>query len=148
MTECEYTDRLSAYFDGELDSVTSRRLEQHLLHCPACSAELESIRRISGLLAGMPKPQMSPQTLHRLHASVEAASPVRRLATELVAMAATILIVCGISLWRLPQANESAGPMPVWEASLLQRPAEAAPSNSEDQLASWMAEDLSRENGQ
>lgn len=42
----EWTDLLSAYLDGELDPVSSRRLEQHLGQCADCRAVLEDLRRI------------------------------------------------------------------------------------------------------
>jgi anti-sigma factor RsiW len=41
---------LDAYLDGELDGTQIRKAEAHLESCPACKAELEQRRALSGLL--------------------------------------------------------------------------------------------------
>ena len=149
MNECEHACRLSAYHDGELDPATRAALERHLAKCSDCTAELARIRGLSGLLGGLAKGDPSPRALRRFHAAAEQAASgvIWRTASALTAAAAAILVVCGLWLWRGASAGESAGPMPVWEAVMLQRPAEPSISSPDEQLAMWMVQDLSRENG-
>ena len=54
-----WTDRLSEYVDGELDSATSYALEQHLAGCADCSALAEDLRAISA--RGRALPELSPE---------------------------------------------------------------------------------------
>lgn len=51
-------DRLPLYHDGELDEQQKARVEAHLESCPDCQAELESLRKLSGVLnmARVPAP--------------------------------------------------------------------------------------------
>jgi anti-sigma factor RsiW len=149
VSECEYAGRLSAYHDGELDAATRAALEQHLRRCASCAAELGRIRRLSQLLGDMPRAELSPWAVQRLHRAVETAysGSVRRLAAALTAVAAAVLVACNVWLWR-PPADRPAGPMPIWEASVLQRPTEPSVSTAEDQLAMWVVQDLSQEDGQ
>jgi hypothetical protein len=44
------TEWLGAYADDELHGAQRRRVEAHLAGCAACQAELEALRRLSGLL--------------------------------------------------------------------------------------------------
>ena len=48
----EYDERLSAYHDGELGRGPREDVEAHLSQCASCRARLESLRELSGLLAG------------------------------------------------------------------------------------------------
>lgn len=41
---------LSAYFDEELSFEEKTRVENHLMLCPACKNELDSIKKLSGVL--------------------------------------------------------------------------------------------------
>lgn len=149
MSECEYAGSLGAYHDGEIDAATCAALEQHLRQCASCAAELDRMRKLSKLLNGAPKPELSAQALHRFHAAADLAPSItiRRMAEALTSVAAAILVVCGVLMWKQLPAGEPAGPMPIWEASVLQHPAEPPVSSSEDQLAMWMVQDLSWENG-
>jgi hypothetical protein len=47
------TDRLSAYLDGDLDGAERGAVEAHLRACPACSQELEQLRRIVAYAQGV-----------------------------------------------------------------------------------------------
>ncbi len=46
---CDY-ERISAYWDGALDSATREEVEVHLKHCEACRRELERFKRTSTLI--------------------------------------------------------------------------------------------------
>jgi hypothetical protein len=87
--------------------------------------------------------------MRRLHRRIDALPglAIARLAEALTAVAASIVIACGVWLWASSAPAEAAS-MPVWEAAVLQKPAEAAPPTaSEDRLAGWIVQDLSRESG-
>ena len=53
------TEWLSAYLDGELNSSRLPPVEAHLVNCPVCQAELESLQRVSGLLHEVPTPEFT-----------------------------------------------------------------------------------------
>jgi len=157
VSECEHSGRLGAYHDGELDAAGQAAVEQHLRRCASCAEELGRIRKLSELLGGISTPKPSVEVLHRLHetADLACARPLRRLAEALTAVAAAVLIACSAWLWRSPTAAGPAGQtalketvrtMPTWETSAVQGPAEPSARNSEDQLALWMIQDLTREN--
>src|SRR5262245_57648696 len=42
----QFTPRLSAYLDGELDPIEHATVEQHLIECPVCSSVLEDLRAV------------------------------------------------------------------------------------------------------
>ena len=51
---------LTLYHDGELPEGRRREVEAHLLGCPACRAELESLRRLDGLVRRSPAAPADP----------------------------------------------------------------------------------------
>lgn len=149
MSDCQYGDRLSAYHDQELPPAAAAEVEQHLAQCPACAAELARMQKLSQAFAGLPAPLVSPQAMQRLHRRVDALPglSIAHLAEALTAVAASIVIACGAWLWA-SSTPAGAATMPIWEAAVLQKPAESAPPQaSEDRLTVWMVQDLSREGG-
>src|SRR5262249_20851504 len=42
----QYTPRLSAYLDGDLDPAEKENVERHLSECAACAATLEDLRAV------------------------------------------------------------------------------------------------------
>jgi predicted anti-sigma-YlaC factor YlaD len=50
---------LNAYLDGELKSRRLHQVEEHLTHCEACQAELESLQGLSALLQEVPAPEFT-----------------------------------------------------------------------------------------
>jgi len=147
VSECEYSGGLGVYHDGELDAVASADVERHLGSCAGCAAEMGRLRRLSGLLAAASRPALSPRAMRRLHASAELASStgLRHWAEALTAVAAAILVALSVWLWRLPLPSEPAGAALTWETAALQRPSETASTTPEDQLATWLMQDLARE---
>jgi anti-sigma factor RsiW len=149
LSECQHADRLSAYHDNELDPQARAEVQTHLAQCPACTGELARLERLSQAFAGLPAVQVSPHTMQRLHRRIDALPglTIARLAEALTAVAASIVIACGAWLWS-SSAPAGSATMPVWEAAVLQKPAETAPPQaSEDRLAGWIVQDLSREGG-
>lgn len=54
------TEWLSAYLDGELRGSRLQHVEEHLLECGICEAELESLQRLSELLLAAAVPEFPP----------------------------------------------------------------------------------------
>jgi anti-sigma factor RsiW len=143
MNGCGDGRRLGAYHDGELTGAERAALEAHLRRCPGCAAELERLRRLSSLVAAAGRTGMPRPALARLHRAVDdlSATDLGRLAKTLLAVAASVLMVCGVWLW---QANggEPAGAIPVWETVAAQ--GQTAATGTEEQLAQWIVRDLER----
>jgi anti-sigma factor RsiW len=145
MNDCPHVQRLGAYHDGELSGEARAQIEQHLRQCPACTAELRRLGRLSELLSAATATRIPPAALRRLHQGLDAVpmSDLRRVAEVCGAIAASILLVCSIYLVKTQPA---LGPIPLWEtvAVARQEPPTAAP---EEQLGQWIVEDLSGKNG-
>jgi len=52
--------KLGAYLDGELNQRSRMEVETHLVSCPDCQKELESLRQLSYLLHTAPQPEFTP----------------------------------------------------------------------------------------
>jgi len=148
MSECEYARRLSAYHDGEVSETERVALEAHLQGCPACAAELNRLRRLSHVLATAPRPEMPAKALARLHRAADdmAMADLGRMAKTLMAIAASILLVCALWLWRSRAAGEATEPIPTWETAATAQEGTLATA-SDEQLARWIVHDLERKNG-
>ena len=47
---------LNAFLDGELNGLRLRQVQDHLVSCAACRAELEELQRLSQMLKEAPSP--------------------------------------------------------------------------------------------
>jgi len=148
MTDCGQADRLSAYYDGEVPEPERAALEAHVRGCPLCAAEMACLQRLSRLIGSTGRMEMSSQALERLHQSLDLQPKIvlLHLAEVFAAVAASILIVSGVWLWRISTAHEAAGQIPVWE-SVAVAPQDPSGAAAQDQLARWIIQDLSRKNG-
>ena len=150
MSVCKYSRQLNAYHDGELSSAALAELEKHLEHCPSCTEELERLRHLSQLLAGVSIPEMSAGVPARLHGAIGSVREVVvvRMAERLIAVAATVLVVCGLWLWHANGASRPYdGPLEGWEIAAMTLEVVDAPDVSpEELLTQWIVTDLSREN--
>jgi len=146
MTECEYADRLNAYYDGELSAAQRAKVEAHVDTCPACAAELDRLRKLGSLLGNLPRPAISEAALARLHRAADLwpTASIRRMASALAAIAALVLVTCLVALWRQDTAAQ-ARPAQPWELAAEGRRTmlDAAPPAAEEQLASLVVQDLS-----
>jgi hypothetical protein len=97
---CPYTIDVGCYLLGSLDSAERARLEDHLVECDECRAELVSLAGLPGLLsrvspqeaaAGLPTAR--PQLLEGLLA--RAAEQRRTRRHRLIAVAAALILVAG-----------------------------------------------------
>ena len=150
MATCELTQRMIALHDGEVGAEERGRLQEHVLHCPECAAELERLRAISRLMASADVPVLSPAGLRRLHDAVDAASEkaIFRMAGEFAAAAAALLIISVAWLLAAGEAGTArARADSEWERAAVMQPAEPAGGLTQElQVAQWIVENLSTEN--
>jgi len=149
MCACEHIRQVGAYHDGELGPEEKRLFEAHLARCPACALELEELRGLSRLLAGARIPDAPAEVIERLH---ETPGAVRervalRLAGWLTGAAAAVLLICAVWMWSGRARSEEIATAPnSWELAAV-APAVETPWSESQQIAQWIVEDLSLENG-
>jgi anti-sigma factor RsiW len=99
MDTCQYENRISAYYDGELNDADRNAFEQHLSACPACQTELQQHRLLSAFMKLAPRKQLSQRARQDLYALAPAVGEgvYLRIAEWTTALAASVLIAA--SLW-------------------------------------------------
>jgi len=79
MTCARVDNRLSEWLDGELEPAAAREVSSHLSHCAVCARRADELRRVSGLLADLPRLEarepVAAQVLERLEMEAEARRP-------------------------------------------------------------------------
>ena len=136
MIDCDLKPLIGAYHDRELDAESTARLDRHVVECPVCSMELAALRELSARLAGSVPSDITEAESTRLHAAIEAAAgssadrldrlPLFRTVGLLTALAASVLIVCGV--WLIdtrPGTAEIAGATSLpsqWPANVVTAP--------------------------
>jgi len=127
---CHETQRLlDAYVDNELDLRGALEMEEHLAHCPGCSADEKGLRELqASARASLTRYPMPPELEARLRDVARAGEPAAPAASEQpsvparaarplrrawkwaalapAAAAAALLIVAGPRLW--PQPSEAS----------------------------------------
>lgn len=123
---CEYTHTLlHGYLDGELDAVRAAEFERHLESCRECAHELGVEESLRSLLQRSGLCEQAPASLrHKIRADLAAATAIpsapRIPAWRWLAVAATILIVAGVSWFSWPRpAKDSASTAPFTAAELI-----------------------------
>jgi anti-sigma factor RsiW len=145
MIECQQSLRLGAYLDGQMSPQERSNMQEHLALCAACVSELERLERLSDLLRSMPRAELDRAALARLHRWADRL-PQRgalRLAETLAAVAAAVLVACCVGLAEQASLSAAQGPSPLWEAQAISQTAADQAGSSEEQLAMWLADDLS-----
>jgi anti-sigma factor RsiW len=61
---------MSAYLDGELAPRARARLDRHAEECPECRGVLHSLRRMLGLLQGLPPARPWPDATENIAGAV------------------------------------------------------------------------------
>jgi anti-sigma factor RsiW len=89
---------LEGYVDGSLAGSAKAEFERHLPSCPACREDIEEERRLDALLARVAERLDSPPAELRteLAASIRIEERRRALLGAWAAVAAAILVVCGL----------------------------------------------------
>ena len=149
MSDCDRMREAQAFHDGEGSAEERRGFEAHAGQCEACAAELRALRGLSGLLGGAPVPDVSPETLRRVHEAAGAMGDraLVSVAERLTAVAAVVLVACTLWLSSKPggAAHLGAAPAP-WEVTAVTLRVRTSAADTQP-LAQWMATDLALENG-
>ena len=79
MTCARVDRRLSEWLDGDLAPAVAREVSSHVSRCAACARRADELRRVSGLLADLPRLEarepVAAQVLERLEMEAEARRP-------------------------------------------------------------------------
>ncbi len=111
---CDFTrTALHGYLDGELDATRAAEFERHLEGCRECATSLGSEESLRSSLQRSGLYENAPAALRaKIRASLDAAtaspSSTRIPAWRLLAVAATILIVAGVSWFSWPHAAKDS----------------------------------------
>src|SRR5262245_26763239 len=96
---------LSTYYDGELPSVDSARVADHVASCSGCAGRLESLQRLSAMVQRSPIPAASTTIINRVEAALRNETKVinqptfsRRRQLVMVVLA-TAAVFLGIIVW-------------------------------------------------
>jgi anti-sigma factor RsiW len=129
----QWTNRLSEYLDGELPPGERAELEVHLGSCASCLEVLSELRAVIARAAILPDAEPAADLWPGVRAGMEAKQVVklesRRAArrfsfslSQLVAAAATLVLVSGGSAWWVTHRN-----VPVAATHLTPAPVKAQP---------------------
>jgi Putative zinc-finger len=151
MTEDTYTDRLSAYLDGELDATGHASVERHLAACAACRTTLEELRAVVERAGALPDsrpetdlwPGIAPRLDPRPHVE-DARGELRRLRDtvrrqfsftlpQLAAAGLALMVLSGGLVWMAQSGDPRADFPPVSaDAGAVQDEARVAPATLVD----------------
>jgi anti-sigma factor RsiW len=96
---CEFSQLLSAYHDGELDSQARENVQRHLSSCPACAAELAGLAEMSQIFASTEQPRLSQFAGFRLRRHAESLVESQNLRLVRVVRAVAACVLAGASIW-------------------------------------------------
>ena len=68
-------EQLSAYIDGELSREEAAAVSTHLGACEACRAEERKLRKLTGLVAGLPRRKAPVDLAGRIMAEIRSGAP-------------------------------------------------------------------------
>jgi anti-sigma factor RsiW len=151
MRNCECSEKIGPYHDGELDSTSMREVEEHLRNCPACAAELADLRAMSQWLAAAPIPRLSQMSVHRLHNKTNAAMDegLLRFARILSGIAACVLVASSAALLHrgtqvTPQpvvTAQASVELPPWVETAVSTDTDSSAMASSSPAAAWYLTD-------
>lgn len=104
---CErYAALVQDFLDGELATGARADLEQHVAACPSCRALRDDLREITRVAGELPRHTPRPQVWARIASRLEQEQAKRPApfwtgARVMLAMAATLVVGVGASLWVL-----------------------------------------------
>jgi anti-sigma factor RsiW len=147
--ECDFCQRLGAYYDGELDAAARAEVERHLRACGVCTDRLAQLRGMSDMFAAAPVPRLSQISMHRLHTNLDLLLDrgLLRLARVLSAVAASVLLFG--STWLVMNSATRSGPAvssPQASSSVVQMAlqTEEQVSSAEPGPNDWIVNELAR----
>ena len=127
----QWTNRLSEYIDGELDSTERANLEAHLATCGQCFATLSELRQVVAQAKSLENREPATdlwmgiaQEIRREKAPARRDRLVRRRFSltvgQLLAASIALVLLSGSGAWLALQSRQSIEPTPVGEST--QRP--------------------------
>lgn len=131
MLSCqEITDLLSAALDGQITPAEQAQLNEHLQHCPACSAlfeELQTLHEAAGQLEDLPAPAgFARSVMDRIQAAPVQEQPgnvfpfpnrKRRAPWKTWAVSAAVVAIVALGVFTLPGQFGAGGRAPNKEAA-------------------------------
>ncbi len=144
---CEESERVEAFHDGEMSAAGASRFEMHLRNCAACRAELRELRSLSSLIGSAKPAQFTAAEISADLAAIrrrvdQQPDPlVLRFAARLAGVAAVILIACTA---RLAMVEGATPPVAAWEMTAITPRATDDTAGQTAALEKWIADDLSR----
>jgi anti-sigma factor RsiW len=149
MKPCEQTQSIHAYHDGELSPERAAAVESHLRGCPACEAELASLRATTARLRFAPRPRLDAAFLAQLHTRIDTHAKAGdeagafRMASWLTATAAAIAVACTVHLMTGGTTAQAATPA-AWETTAMLAIADVrgGTASGEYKMAQLMRDDL------
>jgi anti-sigma factor RsiW len=144
---CERSEQVHRYHDGELPAGERDALEAHLKSCGQCSGLLGELQSMSRILSAAPMAAISNDAMQRIRAAryVLPEAGVLRIAGWLTAAAAAVLLAA-LPIWREDYHVQAPA---VANADALDIDAVTPPSDSDGSrndlvaLSQWMSDDLS-----
>ncbi len=114
----EWTDRFSAYLDGEAPAGERTAIEAHLAECAECRRVLEELRAVTAWAPAYAGIEPPPETWARIAAGVDRAKSARLVPTsprrfslgQLAAAAAVVAVVSASSVWLVLRPAAPASP--------------------------------------
>jgi mycothiol system anti-sigma-R factor len=122
---CDYTRTvLHGYLDGELDATRSADFERHLEGCRECATSLGSEESLRSSLQRSGLYESAPVAVRKkiradLAAATKPSGGLRIPAWRWIAVAASILIVAGVSWFSWPQRKDTASSVPFTAAEMI-----------------------------
>jgi anti-sigma factor RsiW len=148
--DCERSNQVHLYHDGELSAGERDALEAHLKACGDCQALLNDLRSMSRMLAVAPMVDAPADAMNRIRAAryVVPDAGVLKIAGWLTAAAAAVLLAA-LPVWRQERQDRTTVVPAVASADVLDTVAVNPPSDPDTgrtdlvALAQWMSDDLS-----
>ena len=145
------SQQLSAYIDGELPQDQVRRLEAQLAESPALTQELSQLRKLSEMFGDARHERLAEVQIARFHDVVQRYRDrmILRTAQYAAAIAAAVLIVCGIALWNDVSAVSQRGDIDMLDSIVFAMPEIQVLTDDDNgmgsdiQFANWMVASLS-----
>jgi anti-sigma factor RsiW len=107
---CDYSGRLSALHDGELDPASAAEVEKHLASCAKCREELEDLRELSAHAALIGAEGIPASRLRSIHRAIDADDrySILRIAGVLTGLAASAMVIGSVWLSEIPASRPAA----------------------------------------
>lgn len=122
MSNCNFSNVIDAYHDGELPADQVAAFETHLRDCDSCVAELSAIDSISKYfsIASNALAPISTDAVMHLHEQLDGTMQrsLLPLMRNLIGLAASILVASTIGLMHLHDATSPSAPQ-AWEGAML-----------------------------